>query len=238
MLSPFDTKSSWRARETIDGPLSTAVPVINRFISLREHRARFRAGDHPIEHLRGQPFGRPRGCFPSNGVVTTVSGGITHLWRPASIFSGTGELKIDYSMRELGFEGFRTGTCAADVSQDLLFFSRKHPNSMYVQISGLVYTPRVVKFRCRLRDCFIYSLGKGRPHPDAYQSHISSSIVSNEWPDYQSWDSIQVLRDLFAWNVPHHSDARRCEMGVINWKTGVTAWVRNLFLLNVIVKLH
>ncbi|KAM5535111.1 hypothetical protein V8D89_011197 [Ganoderma adspersum] len=107
-------------------------------------------------------------------------------------------------MEKLYLAGINTGSCVGDVAQDLLVFSGKNPDSIHL-------------------DCFIYSLAKGGLHPDAARSRISSSIDSDDWPDYQSLDSVQVLGELVAWNVPD-SELRRCEMRVINWKTGVTVW--------------
>ncbi|KAM5531266.1 hypothetical protein V8D89_015067 [Ganoderma adspersum] len=76
--------------------------------------------------------------------------------------------------------------------------------------------------RARTLNCFIYSLSKGRPHPNASQSHISFNLASQgRQSDY--WDSILVLGDLIAWNVPN-LNGRRCQMRVINWKTGITTW--------------
>ena len=36
-------------------------------------------------------------------------------------------------------------------------------------------------------------------------------------------DDLQILGDLLAWNI---LDGERHEMRVINWKTGITVWVR------------
>lgn len=118
----------------IDGPPSIAVTVIDRLTPLYEHRARYHAGDHPLQRLRGpgDPFGS-LGAPSANGFVTTVSGGIVHFWRPAAIFSGISEQKITRSMRELGLEGFLTRSCVTDLAQDLLVFSRKDPDTGCVQ---------------------------------------------------------------------------------------------------------
>ncbi|KAM5543303.1 hypothetical protein V8D89_003177 [Ganoderma adspersum] len=78
------------------------------------------------------------------------------------------------------------------------------------------------ELRARTLDCFMYSLSTGRPHPNASQSRISLSLASEGWQsDY--WDSILILGDLIAWNVPN-LNGRRCQMRVINWKTGIIAW--------------
>ncbi|PIL33880.1 hypothetical protein GSI_03586 [Ganoderma sinense ZZ0214-1] len=81
----------------------------------------------------------------------------------------------------------------------------------------------LLKHRARSLHCSIYSLARGEPHPNASRIRISSSIGTDDAPGLQSWDSVQVLGDLIAWNIPA-SDARICEMKVVNWKTGVTVW--------------
>ena len=117
----------------IDGTSSVAtVTVADRLTSLREHRARFRAGDHPLKRLQGEPFGS-RSAFSSRGFVTTISEGVVNLWRPPAAFAGIAELRISHSIQELGLAGFDTGSCVADVRQDLLVFSGKTPNSVLVQ---------------------------------------------------------------------------------------------------------
>ena len=122
----------------IDGASSVAtVTVADRLTSLREHRARLRAGDHPLKRLQGEPFGS-RSALSSRGFVTTISGGIVRLWRPPATFSGIGELKVSHSIQELGLAGVDTGSCVGDVAQDLLVFTGKNPNSMHVPIS-LIY---------------------------------------------------------------------------------------------------
>ena len=126
----IQTKVELARSGRIDGTPCVSITVADRLASLRERRARFRAADHPLKRLRARPFGS-LGAFSYNGFVTMVSGGMLHLWRPATV-SGIGEQKITCSMRELQLEGFNTGSCVADVAQDLLVVSRKASATMCV----------------------------------------------------------------------------------------------------------
>ena len=112
----------------IDGPSSLAVRIVDRLASLHAQQTRFRAGDHP----RGRPFGS-WDALSSSGFVTTVSDGVVHLWRPAAA-SDLGELKISHSLEELGLTGVEKSSCVGDVAQDLLVFSGKNLNTLYVQL--------------------------------------------------------------------------------------------------------
>ncbi|PIL33884.1 hypothetical protein GSI_03590 [Ganoderma sinense ZZ0214-1] len=128
----------------IDGTPSVAVMVIDRLTSLREHSAKFHAGNHPLKHLRGRPFGS-LGALSSNGYVTMVSAGMVHLCRPAATFSGVGEHKVTRSMWELQLEGFDTSDCAVDVAQDLLVYSRKDLNTMCVHLFDTLFALTVIE---------------------------------------------------------------------------------------------
>lgn len=116
----------------IDGPSSLAVRIVDRLASLHAQQTMFRAGDHPLARLRGTRFGS-WDALPSSGFVTTVSDGVVHLWRPAAA-SGLGELKISYSLEELGSTGVEKSSCVGDVAQDLLVFSGKNLNTLSVQL--------------------------------------------------------------------------------------------------------
>ncbi|KAM5543334.1 hypothetical protein V8D89_003208, partial [Ganoderma adspersum] len=147
----IQTKIELARSGRIDGTPSAAVTVADRLASLRERRARFHAGDHPLKRVRGRPFGS-LGALSYNGFLTMISEGMVHLWRPPAAFSSIGEQKIARSVRELQLEGFNTSSCATDVAQDLLVVSRKDPAAI-----------------------------KGRPHPNASQSRISLSLASEGW---------------------------------------------------------
>ncbi|PIL33885.1 hypothetical protein GSI_03591 [Ganoderma sinense ZZ0214-1] len=147
----IQTKIELARSGRIDGTPSVTVTVADRLASLRQRRARFHAGDHPLKYLRGRPFGF-LSALSYNGFVTIISAGIVHHWRPPATFSGLGEQEVTHSMRELQLEGFNASSCVTDIAQDLLVFSRKDPTTI-----------------------------KGRPHPDASQSHISLTLASEGW---------------------------------------------------------
>ncbi|KAI1783738.1 hypothetical protein LXA43DRAFT_1045251 [Ganoderma leucocontextum] len=180
----------------IDGTRSVAV--IDRLAALRKHRARFHAGDHPLKRAPLPPFG----FLPTRSGMVVVDDSVP-LWRPATTFSGFGELKIAHSVQRLGLDGHRSGSCAVDLAQDLLIFSRRFSTLDPLQV---------------VTECCIYSLSEGQPHPLASRSHIPSNLDFQHLINAQICDDIQVLGDSLAWNV-HNGEKR--EMWVFNWKTGV-----------------
>ncbi|KAM5533355.1 hypothetical protein V8D89_012975 [Ganoderma adspersum] len=113
----------------IDGAPSVAITVVDRVNSLHAHRTRFRAHNHPLKRLQGEPFGSCD-ALSSNGFVTTVSEGTVRLWRPAFAFSGVGELTVTHSMQELGLTGVVKSSCVGDAAQDLLVFPGKNLNTL------------------------------------------------------------------------------------------------------------